>query len=61
MSVTRTSQYYALAGSAWSDEFAQMRPEATSPTTKFWVYWINDDGTASDPNFSWSVMSAGEN
>ena len=61
MSVTRTSEYYALAGSAWSDEFAQMRPEATSPTTRFWVYWINDTGTLTDPNFSWSVMSAGEN
>lgn len=61
MSVTRTSQYYALAGSAWSDEFAQMRPEATSPTTRFWVYWINDTGTTTDPNFSWSVISAGEN
>jgi len=61
MSVTRTSQYYALSGSAWSDEFAQMRPEATSPTTRFWVYWINDAGALTDPNFSWSVMSAGEN
>lgn len=61
MSVTRTSQYYALAGSAWSDEFAQMRPEATNPTTRFWVYWINDAGSLTDPNFSWSVMSAGEN
>jgi hypothetical protein len=61
MSVTRSSQYYALSGSAWSDEFAQMRPEATSPTTRFWVYWINDTGALTDPNFSWSVMSAGEN
>jgi len=61
MSVTRSSEYYAISGSAWSDEFLQARPESSNPTTRFWVYWINDAGSFTDPNFSWSVMSAGSN
>lgn len=58
---TRTSEYYATSASAWSDEFAQIRPYWSGPTYRIAIYWVNDAGSITDPAFSWSAMSAGEN
>lgn len=61
LSVTRTSQYYATSASAWTGGFLTRTRPHTSPTTKIWVYFTNTSGTLTDPGFSWSMMSAGEN